>query len=416
MKELLIIEKCKIMLAPDMVHPEDSGAVCADREEATISTRSIHRRVKQRESRARRRAAKRGERHDAKDEAASDVGLSGDRHTAVASCVADSSQIPQQSATPNSKDASTRERISKNNDDEHIRRETSQHLEGSEEKTNMHHQGTRSAVEGAAAPRRRPGPAQRNMHFFRRLFESDTRPNDWSLVCEMQGQHAAFPDTDQPVPIGKISALVWEIEYAAVDVIDRPLSGFKEVKRLYAEKTKEVTFFKKKLVMAQSMNNRVLKKHMDTKCIKEESAMDYRSLKYAELLLAYLIPILKVQQAKLEDLMWATGEAYSQFKAHKRLYKRQHRLRESVETLKQSQLEVRKQTQKEGQGGQQRTDYWISEWKKVQNALKEAKRDMVSDENFWKISRRHNLSRQAYEEMLRAEQQRLNCIEDSTYI
>lgn len=389
------------MLAPDMVHPEDSGAVCADREEATISTRSIHRRVKQRESRARRRAAKRGERHDAKDEAASDVGLSGDRLAAVASCVGDSSQIPQQSATPNSKDASTRGRICKSNGGEHILQETSQDLEGSEKKTNMHHQGTRSTVEGAAAPRRRPGPAQRNMHFFRKLFESDTRPNDWSLVCEMQGQHAAFPDTDQPVPIGKISALVWEIEYAAVDVIDRPLSGFKEVQRLYAEKAKEVTFFKKKLAMAQSMNNRVLRNYTDTKFIKKDSAMDYRSLKYAELLSAYLIPILEVQLAKLHDLMWATKKAYSQFKAHKRLYKQEHRLRQSVETLKQSQLEIREQTQKEGKGGQQRTDYWISEWKKVQNALEEIKRSMISEENFWILSERHDLSRQAYEQMLR---------------
>lgn len=389
------------MLAPDMVHPKDCGAVCADREEATISTRSIHRRVKQRESRARRRAAKRGERHDAKDEAASDVELSGDRLAAVASCVADSSQIPQQSATSNSKDASTRERISKNNGDEQIRRETSQHLEGSEEKTNMHHQGTRSTVEGAAAPRRRPGPAQRSMHFFRKLFESDTRPNDWSLVCEMQGQHAAFPDTDQPIPIGKISALVWEIEYAAVDVIDRPLSGFKEVKRLYAEKTKEVAFFKKKLAMAKSMNNHVVRSYVDTRCIKENSAIDYRSLKYAELLSAYLIPILEVHQTELQDLMDETGKAYSQFKAHKRLYKQQQDLRESVETMKQRQSEVRGQIQKESQDGQQRTDYWISEWKKVQNALKDAKRSMMSEENFWILSEMHKLSRQAYEQMLR---------------
>lgn len=117
MKEFLIIEKCKIMLASGMVHPEDSGAVCAGREEATISTRSMHRRVKQWESRARRRAAKRGERNDAKDYASSDYEASNGRAAAV-----DSSQILQHSVTPNSEDASMRGRICRGNGDEHIHR------------------------------------------------------------------------------------------------------------------------------------------------------------------------------------------------------------------------------------------------------------------------------------------------------
>jgi hypothetical protein len=382
-----------------MDHSEDSGTICAGTEEPTISNRSMHRRVKQREGRARRRAAKRENRSDAKDELGSSVDLSSGEVAAVASNMAASSPIMRQSLVPNSKNASTKGRICKVNDNNQISQKNQPKPEAPMKQKTMQHQGTGLTV--VSELRRRPGPAQRNIRFFRELFESDTRPSDWSLACDMRVQYDEFPDTDQLVPVGRISALVWEIEFKAADVIDRPLRSFKEVKRLYVEKTKEIAFFKDKLVKARSVNNSVARNYFNTRRGDEESANDYRSLKYAELLLAYLIPILEVQQTKFQNLMEATGKAYGQLKACKRHYKQQHELRESVEQLKQRRVRLQKQIREEDQGGQQRMNDLISEWKRVQDILKEKKKSLVSDEDFGRLLEQHNISCQVYELVLR---------------
>ncbi|KAF7541666.1 hypothetical protein G7054_g507 [Neopestalotiopsis clavispora] len=382
-----------------MDHSEDPGTVCTGTEEPAISNRSMHRRVKQREGRARRRAARRENRSDAKDEYGSSIDLSSGGVAAVASDMADSSPTIRQSMIPDSKDVSTKVRIRKGNKNNQISQDNCRKSKVPDGQTTMHHQGTEPPVAGTL--RCRPNPAQRNMRFFRELFESDTRPSDWDLVCEMRGQHAEFPHTDQPVPVGRISALWWEKEYLAADIIDRPLRGFKEVKKLHVDKTKEIAFFKRKLAKAERMHNRVMRNCVRRSCRDEESVQDYRSLRYAKFLLAYLIPMLEVQQTILCDLMEAIGKAYSQLKACKRLYKQQRELRESIEQLKQIQLELRKQIQEEHQGGQRRTDYWISEWKRAQVVLKEKKKSLISEEDFWRLPERHDISRQAYELLLR---------------
>lgn len=382
-----------------MDHSEDPGTVCTGTEEPAISNRSMHRRVKQREGRARRRAARRENLSDSKDEYGSSVDLSSGGVAAITSNMADSSPTIRQSMIPNSKDVSTKDRIRKGNKNSQISQGNYQKSEVLEEQTITHRQETEPPVAGA--PRHRPGPAQRNMRFFRELFESDTRPSDWDLVCEIRGQHAEFPHTDHSVPIERISALWWEKEYIAADIIDRPLSGFKEVKKLHVDKTKEIAFFKRKLAKAERMHNRVMRNCVKRGCRDEELVKDYRSLTYAKFLLAYLIPMLEFQRKILYDLMDAIGKAYSQLKACKRLYKQQHDVRERVEQLKQNQLELRKQIQEEHQGGQRRTDYWISEWKRVQGILKEKKKSLITDEAFWNLLERHDMSRQTYELLLR---------------
>ncbi|KAF3024297.1 hypothetical protein E8E14_013490 [Neopestalotiopsis sp. 37M] len=233
--------------------------------------------------------------------------------------MAGSSPIMRQSLVQNSKDVYMKGKMCKGNRNDQISPRNNHKTEVPEKQNRMHHQGTGPIV--AAASRRRPGPAQGNISRYRELFASDTGSSDWYLVLEIREQRAEFPHMDQPNFFLENSALWWETEYTAADVIDRPLSGFKEVKRLHVEKTNELTFFKKKLTEANRIRIRVARDYFNSSCRDEESANDYRMLKYAELLLTHRMPILESQQTMLHDLMEAMAKAYSQIKVCKRFYK-----------------------------------------------------------------------------------------------
>ncbi|KAI3329085.1 hypothetical protein HD806DRAFT_271876 [Xylariaceae sp. AK1471] len=93
----------------------------------------------------------------------------------------------------------------------------------------------------------RSSPQERTLLFLTNLFRYDTRPADWDLVCVEQGEYAIFPDRQLVLPLSRLSALVWKIEYDGRRLTALASKGLEEIENALVRKERELVYYRKHL-------------------------------------------------------------------------------------------------------------------------------------------------------------------------
>ncbi|TRX93064.1 hypothetical protein FHL15_005932 [Xylaria flabelliformis] len=93
------------------------------------------------------------------------------------------------------------------------------------------------------AKRHRRSPQERTISFLVNLFQYDTRPADWDLVCIQPGEYAAFPYHQAALPLSRLSALIWKTEYESREISCLTRKGLEKVEATLIEKERELIFY-----------------------------------------------------------------------------------------------------------------------------------------------------------------------------
>ncbi|KAI0451403.1 hypothetical protein F5B21DRAFT_486965 [Xylaria acuta] len=149
------------------------------------------------------------------------------------------------------------------------------------------------------AKRHRLSPKERTLEFLINLFEYDTRPADWDLVCIEPGEYTVYPHYRLVSPLSRPFALDWEIEYEGRRL--RCLCGkcLKEAEAGLIEKQRELTFYKRHMRNKDFISSNLSKHLGKFNDLPMEHAI--KVLYYGQLVLQRVITRLEAQQ---QELLW----------------------------------------------------------------------------------------------------------------
>ncbi|KAI0200397.1 hypothetical protein F4808DRAFT_429737 [Astrocystis sublimbata] len=142
---------------------------------------------------------------------------------------------------------------------------------------------------------------ERTLMFLMDLFKYDTRSADWDLVCSELGEYTAFPHCQSVLPLSRLSALVWEVEYEGRRWNSSVEENLEKVEYILIQKECKLTFYKRH---KRSCDH---KSEVWSKCLRSHKSIfsvevAMKALCYGQLVLQRVIVQLEKQQQELLHL------------------------------------------------------------------------------------------------------------------
>ncbi|KAI1326320.1 hypothetical protein F5Y16DRAFT_234639 [Xylariaceae sp. FL0255] len=156
--------------------------------------------------------------------------------------------------------------------------------------------------------RHRRSPMERSVILFAQLFQRDTRPADWELVCVEPGEFFAFPHRQPVLPLSRLSALIWATEY---EIANTDIASFDRtaLKKALVSLERDLAFHGKHLANAQGIARELDKLPRNDIQLQQQAELDFY-LKYLKGRLNQeddTIFLMKVRNMDLRNLsFWAS--------------------------------------------------------------------------------------------------------------
>lgn len=159
--------------------------------------------------------------------------------------------------------------------------------------------------------RHRASPNERTMSFFAKFYESDTRPEDWAVVCGQRDEYARFPYHCIDPPLSRLSVLVQEVEHAMENLGWRSFADVSVLEQLVSSKASELAFFRKHLGRVKSIRGTITKHLGKHGFDRTEDA--YKKVWYGDLVLSRVIPQLQTYYLELTTRLQSRSEVQSRY-------------------------------------------------------------------------------------------------------